>query len=437
MYQPRAIQTSFQKLVGFLPPNDPNTPVITGDLLLSETGIFVSNVHPLCTLDYLFLACPDFSLSKYSQWMSGSDYAAGAPVKYNNLTFKAVAAIIDSIEDPITAGVLVWAPYLPWQGYVQQLYNQASSNVIAAVVQRKKLTHMGKAILERQQLYRGLGVSNNLIVNMGNFVGFIIEPASAEGLLVIINKAGIQSSEAQSEITYYLYHTSRQEPLQIFHVPIDSPDTFDWKDLKDINGLPCIIGYMGLDGTTEVDSNGFFLFGYHQQDLQGQAVNKSWDCSTICSTCDQANLNMYNKWSRHTRLRNVLIPGNCFDGDNNLIQTNTMSFGNTTNWGMNLSITVRCDLTKTITDNRFLWGQSLSKSLAYEILKVIAFSPRIGPLEGGIKQEAMADLDSQIPSAFINDFNNEVNCLNMDLSGFSSACMPEDDTDRIEWDPGV
>ncbi len=238
-------------------------------------------------------------------------------------------------------------------------------------------------------------------------------------------------------MNYYLYHTSRRAPLQIFHIPIDEADTFDWENLIDINGKPCILGYMGLDGIEEVDTNGFYIFGYHQQDLEGQAVNKQWDCSAVCLTCDRWNEQAYNKWSRTTRMKNVMIPGSSFDGDNNLINTNQFSFGTATNWGMNLSVSVRCDLTKTITDNRFLWGQALSKSLAYEILKVIAYSTRINGGEGSLKNLALADLDSNIPSAFINDYFAEVDCLNMDLSGFNSACMPADSTKSVAWLPAI
>lgn len=443
MYNPKLIQSGLAGVVGFLPPNDPNTPAISGSLITSSTGIYVNNVYALCTLDFLFLAAPDFTPSKWPAWVSGSNYTLHQLVSYYTggayQLFSAVAAITGSVVDPVTAGAGVWlnVSTAAWQNYVQQIYNQACSNMIAAVVQKKKLLHMGKAILERQQLYRGLGQFNNLIVPMGNFVGFEIMPASAEGLLIFIEKIGIQCSQAQSEMNYYLYHTSRVAPLQIFHVPINAANTFDWEALVDTNGDPCIIGYMGLRGPVEVDTNGAFWWGYHQGDLEGQAVSKDWDCASIPCKCDNANLNMYNKWSRTTRIRNISVPGYCFDGSNNLIITNEVAYNTNSNWGLNMSISVRCDLTKTITDNKFLWGQSLSKSLAYEVLKVLATSTRIGPGEGSIKNLAMAELDTAIPGAFINDYLAEIDCVNMDLSGFNSACMPVDASKNIEWGPGI
>lgn len=444
MYQPKAIQESFQELVGFLPPNDPNTTSVTGGLLNSDTGIYVSNVHPLCTLDNLFLAGPDFSPSKWPVWSSGSNYAANTVISYSASgntyqTYSAVNAIMNSTVDPVTAGTGVWAIYNPYQDYVQkQIYNAAASNLIGAVVQRKKLLHMGKAILERQQLYRGLGNSSNLIVNLGSAVGFEIRPASAEGLLIQVDQVGIQSSMAQEELTYYLYHTSRLgAPLQVFHTAIADPNTFDWNALTDINGKPCILGYMGVDSVVEVNTEGAYWFLYFQNDLEGQAVNKSWDCAALPCTCDNANTTMYNKWSRHTRFRNIQIPGSSFDGSRNLLSTNFVSYDTNSNWGMNMSITVRCDLTGTVEYARLQFGDAFSKQLAYEILKVIAYSPRINPGEGGIKQAAQADLDSQIPAAFINDYWNAVETVNLDLSGFSSACMPKENEKSLSWGPGI
>lgn len=443
MYKPKAIIASFQQLVGFLPPNDPNTPSVTGSLLLSDTGLYVSNQHPLCTLDYLYLAAPDFNATKWPVWTSGNNYAQNQMTSFadsNNVynLYFAVAAITDSTVDPITAGTGVWGLATQFQGYVQQqIFNAAAVNLIGAVIQRKKLLGLGKAILERQQLYRGLGISSNLIINLNNVVGFEIKPASAEGLLIQLDQVGIQLSLAQEELTLYLYHTSRQAPVQIFHIAANTPNTFDWETLTDINGKPCILGYMGVDSVVEVNTEGAYRFMYFQEDLIGQAVNKTWDCTALPCTCDSANLTMYNKWSRHTRFRNILMSADSFDADKNMLNTDATSYDTNSNWGLNLSITVRCDLTGTIEYARLQLADAFVKQLDYEILKVIAYSPRLNPGEGGIKQAAQADLDTQIPSAFVNDYWNAVEMVNLDLSGFSSACMPKEELNAIEWAPGI
>lgn len=425
MYNPALVQASFAKLVGFLQPNDPNTPSIpTGsDLLVSNSGIYLQNIHPLCTIDNLYYAAPDFTITKWAAWLTGSNYAAGAVVNYSGALYRAVNAIVGSVVNPVTAGVGVWAVYTPFINWLVQFYNQSSSNFLGEVVKRKKLLKMGKPILEKQQLYRGYGQQNNTIVKLGRAVGFEIKPAAVDGLLMQIDSIGMQLSQAQTEINWYLYHSSQLDAIQVFHLAIAAQD-FTWQALTD-----CILGFK----TNGTDTSGVFYLVYYEDDLTGQAISKTWDFTAApCIGCDGVNAAMYNKWSAFTTIRTIEVAANYLDPGRNLFNVNFISYNTNSNYGANLSISVKCDLTATVTENRLVFSDGFAKQLALEALKFIAYSSRVNPFNDKINKMAMADLDPKVSGAYINEWSEGINAVSLDLSGFSKSCLPDDNTSKMK-----
>ena len=77
MYQPDLLRAGFSEVVGYLQANVPTIggipiPQITAPLTVSESGIYVQDKHPLVSLENIFAAAPDFNLSNYPVWISGS-----------------------------------------------------------------------------------------------------------------------------------------------------------------------------------------------------------------------------------------------------------------------------------------------------------------------------------------------------------------------------
>lgn len=426
MFNPPLIQATFQGLVGLLQPNDPNVPQIpTGNALLtSNTGLYMQNIHPLASLENLFYAAPDFTIYKWAAWISGAAYVANNVVNYTdgNL-YKCILAVTGTTAPP--ADATHWVLYRPFIDWLTQFYTQASTNYIGEVVQRKKLLKMGKALIEKQEIYRGYGNQNNLIVGLGRAVGFELKPAPVDGLLMQIDQIGIQLSAVQTELNLYLYHSSQLAPITVFHVANIGRQNFDWQALSN-----CILGFK----THGTDTSGVYYLVYYEADLTGQAVAKTWDfTSAPCIGCDSVNAAAYNKWSKYTRIRTIEVAAQYLDPARNLFDINYISYNTNSNFGLNLTVTVRCDLTQRIVDTRLLFGDGFAKQLAYEALKVIAYSGRINPYNDKVNKMAMADLDPKISGAYICEWDEAVDAANMDLTGFSQSCMPEDNTKNITW----
>jgi len=244
-----------------------------------------------------------------------------------------------------------------------------------------------------------------------------------------IDLAGIQSTATQPELNFYLYHSSQEDPIGIYPISITKPNTFDFQELLD-NAQPCVLPYMGGG----VNSDGYYIFVYYEDDLVGQAVSKSWNCAAVpCFACDGIDAEMYNRWSRYTTMRQVLFTANNIYPSRTLPNLSTMGYQSGENWGVNFSITVKCDLTNTIIYSRLQLADAFSKQLAKEFISAIAQSSRVNPANAQIQTQARAELDVKFPGAWINDYLQAIEAANIDLSGFNSACMPKDAHRKLNW----
>ncbi len=417
MYNIKELQEAFSGLVGVRQSNIPGVPEISESLNASSSGLYVDDKNPLAATENMYYSSPNFQPSVYPAWVSGTSYQIKAKVNDGGLIFISKNAITSDLIAP-HLDATNWDSYNPFNNWMLQKVTQAVPNMLGEVIKRKKLQHIGKAILERQQLYRGSASIYDKIIPKGRFVGFSILPQQAEALWVIIDKIGIQLTRAQS-LTFYLYHSDSENALNTWSIDIDRENTFSWASLLDDDDIPdCIMKYLSQN------TSGIYYFGYYEDDIDGNALSKSWNCNSYpCAECDGTDILSYNVWSKYTTFRNISVPSGALDDKRKLFDTSMISYDQITNWGMNFSLTVRCDLTDFIIANLYLWAEPLCFQICKEFLEAIANGSRIGPTPAQTKLSAIAALDPKAPGNWIQSYNDNIDALNLDFSGFSNACM--------------
>ncbi len=105
-------------------------------------------------------------------------------------------------------------------------------------------------------------------------------------------------------------------------------------------------------------------------------------------------------------------------------------FNSMTNWGLNFSLTVKCDLTDFILRSKKMYADTFAMQLALEFLKSIAQSTRVDVAMQQIKIQARAELNIDEKSTFINQYWDSIKSLKIDMSGFSKSCQPCDETNK-------
>lgn len=419
MYNPQILVSSFAGVVGTRQSNRPGVPVISGTMASSSSGVFVQSKHPLVTLENIFDSAPDFNINKYPVWVSGSAYIINQVANDSGVLYKSKTNQSSSTVAP-HSDATNWILSYPFSDWLQGIFNQAPVNMISEVIKQFKLQEMGKVILERQQLFMSSGNRHTQIVPSGNLVGFEMLIDSGEGLLVQIDKFGTQFTEQQT-LPIYIWHTGTNNFVYNFNLILGSGSSFNW--------VAVTTAIMQLN--TTLNSVGTFLICYFEDDLNpgNQAISKEWDsASAPCGGCTGEDLLAYNRWSQYTAFRNVKFPSSAIDYVNFTLPDMTKAvYGSKTNWGLNLSLTIRCDLTNYITYNPNLYADTLAMQLALEFLKIIAQSSRIEPSLAQIKNQARAELNLLEKSTFINSYKDSIASLRVDLSGFSKACQPCND----------
>lgn len=416
MYNPTELRVAFTGVVGLLQSNIPGVPYVSAPLTTSSSGIYAQDKHPLVSLENIFYSAPDFNINNYPIWSFGNNYFIGDQVNDGGFYFKSNSNLTGSSIAPHLDAVN-WTQFKPYDDWLTQTFNKAVTNMFSEVVKLFKLQDLSKAILEKQQLFRGSGNRNEAIIPSGNGVGFEIITQQAECLLVQIDQLGTQFTQSQN-LDFYLYHSSSKIYLKKFTVAVGANSSFSWSPI-----VNCIMMYL------QQNTQGTYIFMYYESDLTGgnSAISKQWDCSSApCSGCDGEDVTMYNRWSRYTAFRNIKISPLGLDLTNSrtLPDLSKATYGSQTNWGLNFSITVRCDLTEFITSTPFLWADSLAMQWCLELLRIIAQSTRIETFLAQIKIQARAELNLTERSTFINQYWQSINALKIDMSGFSEACQP-------------
>ena len=198
-------------------------------------------------------------------------------------------------------------------------------------------------------------------------------------------------------------------------------------DVSDIEGQPSSDGFISSSAQLEAD-------------ISGSAINKTYDFYTgPCSNCGNqaaSNITKYNLWSKYVDIMPFNVPNASLDG-NNLPAIEDMVYDETTNYGLNLSLTVRPDLTEMIVDNRALITYPLGLQLARDYLQWMAFNPpvRVNPSAHNagkdvILYELDGASDTQADSIKV-ELDKALNALAFDLSNLSAA-LPKNKPSRIK-----
>jgi hypothetical protein len=377
MYNAELLKANFASLVGFLQPNDVGYPAIPEALATSNSGRFVQMIHPLCTIENIMNAAPEF---------------------------------------PTDAAFLAW---------LQKIYDSSVLELFTAFIRQRKLDNANRALLDSQILFDGIGSFVDRIIKKGRFVGFRINISAQQGLQVAIPAIGLQADAAQ-EITLYLYHSSQLEEVASYPITVERASNFNWTDIEG-----AILKFYDKNRNSE----GVFYLGYYEDDLAGQAISRAYNWSTgPCGSCGQDwNVSAFNKWSKFVKIQAVSFPASAINIEKTIPDERKVEYDVQQNWGLNLSLSVACDMTDFFSLNKMIFADALAMQIAIRLLGVIAYTTRLTAIADQTKALAMADLDYSNKSSFAYGFNQELKALQIDFSGLSSQCMPVMKTAGIKF----
>ena len=416
MYDTSVIQETFLPLVGWRNSLNPDTPKLGPSLTTSESGKYYNEGHPLATIENVIATGPDFDNYTAEAFDNGKTYPAGALVRANNTVF--IGLKDANTGNAPGASAEWWEPLI--SRHIANLTKGAISNVVDQVLLAKKINRSTKGLLQNLLIFDGSGELHNAIIKESRFVGFELTIKNFDSLQVKIEEVGFQFTEVNEKKKLYLFHSSQNEPLATFEFSTNYAGSFQWSKPSDF--------VMNFCKSGKNNAGGKFYLGYFEDDITGQALNQQYNFAVApCQGCITQTYNRlaYFEWTKFVGIRPFAIPHSSLHGAT-LPDLTLIGYDPTCNWGMNMRITVRCDYTDLLVNNRNIFRNALQKQVTAEVLRQIAFTTRTDFTAQATRDRAMLELkgDSQAKVISLEKIlEDEITGIELDFSGFDSPCL--------------
>lgn len=433
MYRIKDIQKALLHLVGWRqainPAND-----IGDEMTQSESGLYFQSAHPLCTLDNIKEIMPEEYLMKYPEWNLVTAYEAGQKVKINGFIW---IARFDSLgEEPKFSdfngdysgdfGDPYWKPYNLLADYLEMLTTDGIVSAIQKFLRMKNLVKETKNLLENRTFFEGSGRIVNMVTPSSKIVGFEITPVRSMGVTSKIEKIGLQMAGATGEVRVYLFHSSKKDPVKVMDLNFTVQNGgFQWFSIKDL-----FLPYTGEN----ISPGGSWYLCYDQNALPSGmyavTFTKNWSTEP-CGGCNMGNLDQWRELMKYVEVSPFMLPApSTFATFPEIWDKDDMIYTVTQNYGMNVEVTVGCDLTDFIISQRLMFQDLIQKEVAAVALRTIALNPDVRVNRNQVnasREEILYELDGNTsgvkPGGLGFQIDQTIKSLRLDTQKIDKICL--------------
>lgn len=421
MIRIKDIQDALFGLVGWEQDYDPERH-ISEELTQSESGLYYTGAHPLMTLDNIRAIMPEKFTNQYPIWDADKEYAEGAKVRHAEKVWQAVA---DNVGSEPSEDSQDWQMFDAVSDFLVQLTRMGIAQTVQTFLQTKSLLKESKPLLERRTFFDGAGRFNNVQENHSRLVGFEINPVRAMGVTAKIERIGLQMRGATGKVRVYLFHSSQREPVKVEDLEVTKDNgTFQWFNVKE-----WFMPYIS-DGN---NAGGSWFLCYNQDDLPDgmEAINVAKDWSREpCGTCNIGSVEAWRELTKYLAISPFRVPAlQTFAEYPELWDIADNVYTNTCNYGLNVEVTVACDLTDFIIREREVFATALQRQVAVTALRTMAMNPnvRVNRNQSNVStQGVLYELDGN-PQGRENGMGMELRkayeALDIDTRGIDRICL--------------
>ena len=420
------IQENLLHLIGWEQHYDTVDLKLASSLLKSESGLYFQQIHPLLTLQNLSSIAPDFRTVSPAFYESSLSYDKGAIVMHNGLLYKAVRPISKG-EEPKKDAEDPWSETTLFSEWLESKTKASIQKAIARYCNEKAAQGTYRALCENKILFEGTGRIVDTIKNQKNLVGFEIIPIRSKGVTTKINKIGLQFTEP-GEYTIYIMHSSLSEPFKSIKLVKTQKNSLEWFSFTDL--------YLPYQSKT-TDAGGSWYLCYSQEELpaNSKAIRKNKDWSKEpCGTCSRRELLSWAAWSKYLEVHPFFVNSELVNSAQQSLELWDIAHNQyiyDTNYGLNLEISVECDITDFIIEQRLLFQDIIAKQVAIDLLKELAYNANaranrhaINASRVDILYEIDGDSSSMKKSGLAYELDLAFKAISLNTSGIDRVCLP-------------
>ena len=411
-------------LVGWQQSYDTSEVKLSDNLTQSESGMYFQQVHPLLTLPNLMSIAPDFKNTNFPEHDANSSYKEGVVVTLEDKYYKSIKDV------PVNTEITNDEFWIETNLFSEWLEDKTKASIIKLInkfINMKLADKASKSLIENKTLFDGTGRLTNLATNRNRFVGFEIDTVRSKGVTVKINKIGLQFTRP-GKYKVYILHSSCDTPVYSFEFEKLKSNSIEWFKPKEDILLPY--------ESQEIDAGGSWYIGYLQSDLpeNSQAINRDRDWSTQpCKGCSRQEFLAWQAWSKYIEIHPFYVDENQLLGEDEQMyfDPEIMNFTYDANYGINLDVSVYCDLTDFIIKQKQLFQDVIAKQVAVDFLREFAYNPNVRTNRRSInasRTDILYELDGDSSSMKHSGLNYELDlalkALNFSTQGLDRVCLP-------------
>ena len=411
-------------LVGWQQSYDTSEVKLSDNLTQSESGMYFQQVHPLLTLPNLMSIAPDFKNTNFPEHDANSYYKEGVVVTLEDKYYKSIKDV------PVNTEITNDEFWIETNLFSEWLEDKTKASIIKLInkfINMKLADKASKSLIENKTLFDGTGRLTNLATNRNRFVGFEVDTVRSKGVTVKINKIGLQFTRP-GKYKVYILHSSCDTPVYSFEFEKLKSNSIEWFKPKEDILLPY--------ESQEIDAGGSWYIGYLQSDLpeNSQAINRDRDWSTQpCKGCSRQEFLAWQAWSKYIEVHPFYIDENQLLGEDEQMyfDPEIMNFTYDANYGINLDVSVYCDLTDFIIKQKQLFQDVIAKQVAVDFLREFAYNPNVRTNRRSInasRTDILYELDGDSSSMKHSGLNYELDlalkALNFSTQGLDRICLP-------------
>lgn len=371
MFNPTTIQNCMTSLLGWRNDANPDVPQITDpNLLQTDSGLIYNDFHPLLTIENITNTIPEDK----------------------------------TIND-----------------YLNEKVNSGINKAMTKVVLEKKLNESTKTLLNSSKLFDGIGRFQDTVISNGRFVGVELEIFPTYGAKVIIDKIGLQFTQTQTNLPIYIFHTSQIDPIQTITASTTKSNSLEWLTLSQTIDLSYL--------SDNYDSGGMFYIGYFQDDISGQAIKKEFNfLQGPCNTCRGGSnaMKVWNERLNFVRIVPVEVSNSDLNGTQ-MFDYTKRKYNATNNFGLNFGVTVQCDISQYLCEQKLVLTDLIGKQVAVDILNDMKHSTRLNRIANVSQNMIIRDLEGDqetFEPGLSKRLSDSVKAVDFDFSKIDSPCLP-------------
>lgn len=416
------IKDAMRTLVGWEKPFDYVASGDWSEMEESESGLVYNDAHPLMTPQNIASVMPEDYYLRYAEYVSGATYMRGDKARVGKVVYYCLS---DNTTDNPSSST-AWAVYPIIMDYLSGQVDKGITQMVQRFTAEKSIGGESKSLLERRTAFDGAGRINATLQNRSKIVGFEIVPVRSMGVTTKIERIGFQGVGGTGSIKMYVFHTSQVDPLYMMDFNYTKTNGgFQWFTPEEPLYLPYI-----SDGN---NSGGAWLLCYNQDDLpQGlEAINVSKDWSREpCGTCNIGNLETWREITKYLQISPF-----CYNAPTTFAEfpeipdVGYLNYTNTTNYGLNIEISVGCDLTDFVVSQRLMFANALQLQVAYNVIRTMAMNPdvRVNRNQSNVsRMDILYELDGNTQGrkgGLGFELEKAYKALSLDTRGIDRICL--------------